>query len=272
MADPLRTPEAPGVPLRPRVLASTTSHKREALLPTLAVFAKLGLTDLDLNLHPFIEDGLTAAEAAEALAAHGHRVWAASGGWCDFFQGPPGIEKTFESVARQMATLERLGVGQLRLFFGRRTIFDYTRVAHDIACRNLMRLSKTYPDTMFVFENHDGASLHPEVCAEILDHVGRTNIRMMFDPINFAKVHVEPMRALEIVSPFVAHVHLKGLKDGHFCEFGEGQIDLTPIVKTLVDGGYPGSFSVEYEGPDDPTVRLFQSYTRAKNLLNRLMS
>jgi sugar phosphate isomerase/epimerase len=272
MPDPSPTSEPLDVPLRPRVLASTTSHKREPLLATLAVLAKLGMTDLDLNLHPFIEGDLTAAAAAEGLAAHGHRVWAASGGWCDFFQGPPDIEKTFESVARQMAALERIGTSQLRLFFGRRTFFDYTRVAHEIACRNLARLSKAYPGTMFVFENHDGASLHPEVCAEILDHVGRPNIRMMFDPINFAKAHVEPMRALEVLAPFVAHVHLKGLKDGQFCEFGSGQVDLTPVVRSLVEGGYPGSFSVEYEGPDDPTVRLFQSFTRAKALLNRLMS
>ena len=195
-----------------------------------------------------------------------------SGGWCDFFQGPPDIEKTFESVDQQMAIAERLGATQLRLFFGRRTFFDYTRVAHDLACRNLTRLSAAYPDMMFVFENHDGASLHPEVCRDILDHVGRSNIWMMFDPINFAKVHVDPMAALEVVRPFVAHVHLKGLDRGQFCEFGSGQVDLTPIVKSLVNGGYPGSFSVEYEGPDDPTVRLFESYTRAKSLLNRLMS
>lgn len=259
-------------PLRPRVFASTTSHKREPLLPTLAVFAKLGMKDLDVNLHPFIEDGMTAAQAVEGLTAHGHRVWAASGGWCDFFQGPPDIEKTFESVTRQLEVADRLGAPQLRLFFGRRTFSDYTPTAHDTVCRNLTRLSAAYPDTMFVFENHDGASLHPDVCREILEHVGRPNIWMMFDPINFAKVHVEPMGALEVLRPFVAHVHLKGLDRGQFCEFGGGEVDLTPVVKTLVDDGYPGSFSVEYEGPNDPTVRLFQSYTRATSLLNRLMS
>lgn len=259
-------------PLRPRVFASTTSHKREPLLPTLAVFAKLGMKDLDVNLHPFIEDGMTAAQAVEGLAAHGHRVWAVSGGWCDFFQGPPDIEKTFESVTRQVEVAERLGAPQLRLFFGRRTFFDYTPTAHDTVCRNLTRLSAAHPDTMFVFENHDGASLHPEVCREILEHVGRPNIWMMFDPINFAKVHVEPMGALEVLRPFVAHVHLKGLDRGQYCEFGSGDVDLTTLVKTLVGDGYPGSFSVEYEGPDDSTVRLFQSYTRATSLLNRLMS
>jgi sugar phosphate isomerase/epimerase len=125
---------------------------------------------------------------------------------------------------------------------------------------------------MFVFENHDGASLHPEVCLEILERVDRPNIWMNFDPINFAKVHVDPMAALDVVQPYVAHVHLKGLDHGRFCEFGAGQVDLTPIIERLVDAGYPGSFSVEYEGSDDPTTRLFEGYTRAKSLLDKLSS
>jgi len=33
------------------VLASTTSHKREPLLPTLEVFGRLGLREVDVNLH-----------------------------------------------------------------------------------------------------------------------------------------------------------------------------------------------------------------------------
>ena len=41
----------------PRVLTSTTSHKAEPLLPTLEVFARLGLRDIDLNLHHILEFG-----------------------------------------------------------------------------------------------------------------------------------------------------------------------------------------------------------------------
>ena len=36
-------------------LASTTSHKREPLLATLEVFGRLGLRDVDLNLHHVLE-------------------------------------------------------------------------------------------------------------------------------------------------------------------------------------------------------------------------
>jgi sugar phosphate isomerase/epimerase len=254
------------------VFASTTGHKREPLAVTMTVFARLGLRDLDLNLHPFIEGDLTAPAAAETAAAHGVRIWAASGGWCDFFQNAPGIDGTFTSIARQVSIAMRLGVPQLRLFFGRRTFFEYTRAACETVCRNLVRLSKTHPELIFVFENHDGASLHPEVCREILERVDRPNIRMNFDAINFAKVHVDPIAALEVLQPYVAHVHLKGLDHGKFCEFGGGQVDLTPIVQRLVESGYPGAFSVEYEGTGDPTMKLFEGYTRAKNLLDRLLS
>ena len=51
----------------------------------------------------------------------------------------------------------------------------------------LWRLSDLHPDMRFNFENHDGASLHPEVCLEILNRVDRPNIRMNFDSINFER-------------------------------------------------------------------------------------
>ena len=81
----------------PRVLASTTSHKKEPLIPTLEVFAGLGLRDLDLNLHHLIEAGTPVEAVADAVATGGQRVWIVSGGWCDFFHRAPRIEDTFSS-------------------------------------------------------------------------------------------------------------------------------------------------------------------------------
>lgn len=251
-----------------RVLASTTSHKREPLLPTLEVFGKLGLSDIDLNLHHIVEGGMSASAVAEAAAAQGLRVWALSGGWCDFYQRQPEIDRTFTSVARQVAAARELGVTQLRLFFGRLSFEDYSPLACDIASGNLRQLSDAHPDVTFVFENHDGASIHPEVCREILDRAGRPNILMNFDPINFARVGVDPLAALEVVRPIVGHVHLKGLAGGDYCEFGEGDVNLEPVVASLLKGGYRGRFTVEYEGPSDGTVRLYRSVQRARALID----
>lgn len=252
---------------RPRVLTSTTSHKREPLLPTLEVLGALGLRDIDLNLHHIIEAGVPVAAVAGAVAVRGLRLHVMSGGWCDFFHPVPEIEQTFASVARQVAIGAELGVKTLRLFFGRLGYEDYTPAKADIVCANLSRLSDAHPDVTFVFENHDGASLHPEVCRGVLERVARPNIRMNFDPINFAKAGVDPMAALDIVRPVVGHVHLKGVERGEYCEFGEGDVDLGPVVESLVAGGYAGRFSVEYEGRFDGTLRLYRSVLRARALL-----
>jgi sugar phosphate isomerase/epimerase len=251
-----------------RVLASTTSHKREPLLPTLEVFGRLGLQDVDLNLHHILEEGESVSGVGQAVADHGLRLAVLSGGWCDFYGRAPEIERTFTSVAGQVSIADALGVRHLRLFFGRLPYGDYSVAAREVICGNLLRLSDVHPHVTFVFENHDGASLHPEVCADVLARVARPNIRMNFDPINFAKAGVDPMAALRVLRSFVGHVHLKGLDHGEYCEFGEGDVDLEPTVRSLVDEGYGGRFTVEYEGRSDGTLRLYRSVQRARRRLD----
>jgi len=254
---------------RPRVLASTTSHKKEPLVPTLDAFARLGLRDIDLNLHHILEVGMPVDVVAETADAYGLRFWVVSGGWCDFFHRQPDIERTFASVARQVAIASALNVSQMRLFFGRLEFAHYSPEMLDVVSSHLLRLSDTHPGMQFAFENHDGASLHPEVCREILDRVDRPNIRMNFDPINFAKAGVNPRRALDIVLPTIEHLHLKGLSNGHYCEYGDGDVDLEPVIAALEASGYAGGFTVEYEGPFDGTIRLYQSVERARRRIAR---
>jgi sugar phosphate isomerase/epimerase len=93
---------------------------------------------------------------------------------------------------------------------------------------------------------------------------------MNFDPINFERAGVNAGAALEKVRPFVGHVHLKGLERGEFCEFGEGDVDLQPVLQALDSYGYRGAFSVEYEGPHDGTLRLYQSVARARSVVRSL--
>jgi sugar phosphate isomerase/epimerase len=252
---------------RPRVLASTTSHKREPLLPTLEIFSKLEMRDIDLNLHHILEESVPVDAVKDAAAANGLRIWVVSGGWCDFFQTSPQSDETDLSVARQVDVAHRLGATALRLFFGRLKYDAYSPTARDTACQNLRRLSDRHADMQFNFENHDGASLNPEVCREILQRVDRPNIRMNFDPINFERVGVSSRAALETVHAVVGHVHLKGLDHGEFCEFGVGDVDLAPVLEALVSYGYRGGFSVEYEGPHDGTLRLYESVKRARSVV-----
>ena len=252
--------------MTPLILASTTSHKREALPVTLEAFARLGLRDLDLNLHHLLERGEAVETVAGLTARHGQRIWVVSGGWCDFFHGSPEIEDTFLSVDRQVHIANHLDAPMIRLFFGRLPAVAFDTAHASTVVANLKRLSDRHPNSTFVFENHDGASLVPQICRDVLAAVDRPNIRMNFDPINFARAGVDPMQALDSVEPFVAHLHLKGLDGGDYCEFGMGDVDLTPILRRLFQNGYRGDFTVEYEGPFDGTLRLYQSVERARKV------
>jgi sugar phosphate isomerase/epimerase len=251
----------------PRVLTSTTSHKREPLGPTLEIFSRLGLCDIDLNLHHILEEGVSVEWVGDVVSTRGLRIWVVSGGWCDFFHTTPQLDETIRSVARQVEVARRLGAGQLRLFFGRLKYEDYSAAALDTVVQNLRRLSDRHPDMRFNFENHDGASLRPEICRDILETVDRPNIRMNFDPINFERAGVNGLAALELVRQRVGHVHLKGLERGEFCEFGAGDVDLLPVLHALEASGYRGGFSVEYEGPRDGTLWLYESVKRVKQAL-----
>jgi sugar phosphate isomerase/epimerase len=256
---------------RPRVLPSTTSHKQEPLLPTLDVFAKLGLLDLDLNLGHLVEGGMPTDVVARALAERGQRAWIVSGGWCDFFHITPQIDETFRSVDRQVGIARDLGVSMLRLFYGRLERNGWSAAALDAIAGNLSRLADRHPDVTFVMENHGrGASSDPEVCAAVLERVGRSSVRMNFDPINFEHAGGDSRRALDCLRSFIGHVHLKGSVAGECAEFGVGDVDLTPVLHSLVAGGYPGSFTIEYEGHFDRTVRLYESVRRARTALESL--
>jgi sugar phosphate isomerase/epimerase len=251
--------------MRQRVLVSTTSHKQEPLLPTLAVFARLGLCDIDLNLHHILEAGVGVDDIVRAARSSGLRIRVASGGWCDFFDRPPHIEQTFRSVERQVDVARQLEAGQLRLFFGRLARDRCTPDRLAAIRGNLLRLSDRFPQMTFMFENHDGASLDPAICLEVIGGVGRPNIGLTFDPINFERAGVDSLEAVKALWPIIGHVHLKGIEAGQLCEFGVGDVDLAPVLAVLDQQGYAGDFSVEYEGNADATVRLYESVQRARS-------
>ena len=255
-----------------QVLPSTTSHKREPLIPTLEIFARLGMRDLDLNLNHLVERGVPIADVQRALAANAQRVLVTSGGWCDFFDREPKIEQTFASVDRQVQMARAFGVDTLRLFFGRLEYEYFSPDSRATIVGNITRLATLYPDMRFIFENHDGASSYPYVCRDVLERVDCVNVRLNFDPINFEHRGVNCLEAAAELRHLTAHVHLKGYERGRFCEFGAGEVDLNPVLDLLIAGGYRGGFTVEYEGTFDRTLRLYEGLRNAEIAIKRAAS
>jgi sugar phosphate isomerase/epimerase len=225
-----------------------------------------------LNLNHIIERGADADAVRAALDRHGQHVWIVSGGWCDFFEDGASAEATRASVDRQASLARRFAVKRLRLFFGRLPYEEYTPRALATCARNIQAAADRHRDIQFVFENHDGASSRPEVCRDILERVDRDHVRLAFDPINFEHRGVRAADAVPIVQSLVGHVHLKGYAAGAFCGFGDGEVDLVPVLTALAAGGYRGGFTVEYEGAGDRTVRLYESVQRARAVVAALIS
>ena len=180
-----------------RLLASSRRRPRTSAsrcCPTLEVFSRLDLRDIDLNLHHILEEGVAVESVADLAAARGLRVWVVSGGWCDFFQGAPQATRPIGRWRARSTSPTSLGAAQLRLFFGRLKYEDYSpRALETVVPRTCGACPTGTPTCRFIFENHDGASLHPEVCRDILERVDRPNIRMNFDPINFERAGVNSM-------------------------------------------------------------------------------
>ncbi len=251
-----------------RILISSNAYKSEPLDLTLKLFGRISFNEIDLHLGQIYFNNISVKDAKKHLENNEIKVLMLSGGWCDFFTNSLYIEDTFRSIEKQVLISRELECRKIRIYFGRLPLEYYSKELLNRITKNLSKLSDLYQDISFFFENHDGASLDPDKCREILENVNRTNIRMLFDPANFEKAGVNAEHAYKILYPYISHVHLKGLTGGNYCEFGDGDISFNGIIKDLVQNGYKGNFSLEYEGVNDRTVRLLKSYNLLKGVLN----
>lgn len=246
-----------------QVLLATTSFKEESFVDVLNIYEKLGWKDIDVNLHPFLFHSERESEFLAQLKKF--NVGFASGGWCDFFHVGEMWKKSEESVEKQVQACKKMGAKSLRLFFGRLHKEDYDQKQLENVVSNISYFGKKHPDLRFSFENHDGASLDPKIVLEMIQHVDLPNVGMTLDPINYFKVSSDPHEAIDLHGPKIFHVHVKGMTaDKHYCEYGEGAFDYKSFLRHLKQVGYKGSFTVEYEGENNPVMRLFKSYNQFK--------
>jgi sugar phosphate isomerase/epimerase len=117
-----------------------------------------------------------------------------------------------------------------------------------------------------VLETHDAFSTGQSV-AELLDLTAHTSVFSLWDlhhPYRQNEAFAETFRYLE---PTLAHVHVKDGKDGNYTLLGEGDVPLFPMLDLILDGGYKGPISLEWEKrwhPEiaDPEV-AFPQYAKA---------
>jgi len=104
-----------------------------------------------------------------------------------------------------------------------------------------------------VLETHDSFSTGKAV-AELIaaaDHPAVASLWDLHHPYRLGETAEETYLAL---SPTVAHVHVKDGQAGTYTLLGEGDIPVFPMLDRLLDGGYTGAISLEWEKRWHPEI------------------
>jgi len=87
-----------------------------------------------------------------------------------------------------------------------------------------------------------------ERCLEIVEYVNSPNLRLTFDPANFAQCNVEAFpHAYELLKKHIEYVHIKDaiFKSGNVVPAGLGDCKIPEMLKDLKLSGYKGFLSIE---------------------------
>lgn len=110
-------------------------------------------------------------------------------------------------------------------------------------------------DVLITIENHGGPTATGQRIVRLMEGIGSPAVGLNFDPANFLNQGTDPLTALRYIQPWINYSHWKDVrwvdKGPQFCAFGEGEIHWDPIFETLIDSGYRGYWTVEYEEPSD---------------------
>ena len=83
-------------------------------------------------------------------------------------------------------------------------------------------------------------------CFNLFDALYSSNFKAVFDPANFVQCGEDTKNAYEILSPYIAYMHIKdALPDGSVVPAGFGNGNIEYILKALTDKGYIGFVSLE---------------------------
>ncbi|WP_026508145.1 sugar phosphate isomerase/epimerase family protein [Butyrivibrio sp. MC2013] len=103
-------------------------------------------------------------------------------------------------------------------------------------------------DVILLHENEKGIyGDNAARCLELMEHFYGEHFKAVFDFANFVQCHQDTLEAYDMLSPYIAHVHIKDalFKDGSVTPAGMGDGHIREILTGLEAAGYKGYLSLE---------------------------
>lgn len=200
----------------------------------------------------------------------------------DFLYGSDGdLEKEIERLRGEVDIARILGVKLMRhdatrgydkADRGYKTFDDaLPRIAE--GCRAVTQYAAAFGIRTMV-ENHGFFCQESRRVEKIVRSVSNENFGLLIDIGNFLCADDDPAEAVGRLAPYAFHVHAKDfhVKNGnapHFCDgffrtrggtflrgaiIGHGDVPVYQCLSTLIESGYDGYVTVEFEGLEDPVL------------------
>ncbi|MEI6042850.1 MAG: TIM barrel protein [Chloroflexota bacterium] len=164
------------------------------------------------------------------------------------------FEPQFDRFKRALEVADWLGSSYVRVFSfympPEEGAAAYEKYRPEVMRRMTAMAQETTPWGMILLhENEKG--LYGDTaarCADILDTVGSTNLRALFDPANFVHVRNKPFTdAYPLLSEQITYLHIK---DAYFSDdtvtiAGAGEAEVEEVLRALWQNGYQGFLSLE---------------------------
>ena len=217
-------------------------------------------------------------QVKDLAAAAGVEVTAIGSGAVVGLAGDVAEDRSAE-IMKAVDIAEVLGAQVIRVF----TEHDFTHSKHYVLTPD--RVTDALYETLAVafnklgdylkgkgirvgIENHGGTSATGAGLKKLLDMVPHREIGVTYDPANYAFGGEDPYQALLAVQDRVVYTHWKDVAQApdnprgvEYRAFGEGEIDWTPIIGTLLDS-FDGIWAIEYERKEASTLENLAEGTR----------
>lgn len=269
-----------------KICATTGPFKDLSLENILGIFEEVGLkyfegsTDGRKHIYPYIFGNLDICDLKNLLESYKCKFVVLSGGWADFAVRDRELKQQNESVFKQLKFCNEFGIDTLRLFvshipskyvneeFFEKVIVNFKHLLPEVRNHNVK----------IAFENHGGITATANDILTIVEGISDDCVGINYDPANFVPFGQDPVEALNLISPYINHCHLKDIKftnegkmEGYeFVTFGQGIIDYQKIFRFMKEMGYKGFFSIECEGKGDRVRSLIESKIYIKNKVQKV--
>jgi sugar phosphate isomerase/epimerase len=181
----------------------------------------------------------------------------------DFTSSAESAAHSVEHGQEVLQDAQLIGARAVRVFTGKTGSADANADQWKMASSSLQQLCDADPALLWLLETHSWNLMDTvDGTLRLVNDVGRENLRVNFQPSTFG---VEHRRALNVLSPFIKHVHATNARDGKTAGLEEGtKLDWAEIIGELQERDFRDFVSVEWMGEEpEEAVRREAAYLKS---------